>query len=114
MRPLLASASLAAAIAVLALPSLPQSARAGTSVLRCEMPDGSRVYSNKACASFGATSAPMEADVLNRIKSDHRRQVRLQAERDGQDVASALAELDADRMVASVASVRRPVVRRAT
>ena len=51
----------------------------------------------------------MEADVLNRIKSDHRRQVRLQAERDGQDVASALAELDADRMVASVASVRRPV-----
>ena len=109
MRPLLASASLAAAIAVLALPSLPQSARASTSVLRCEMPDGSRVYSNKACASFGATSAPMEADVLNRIKSDHRRQVRLQAERDGQDVASALAELDADRMVASVASVRRPV-----
>ena len=108
MRALLASASLAAAVAIAVLPALPREAFA-TSVLRCELPDGSRLYTNKACASFGASSAPMDADVLNRIKADERRQVRITAQQRGDDVDAALAELDADRLVNRVVPVRRPV-----
>ena len=108
MRALLASASLAAAIAVAVLPALPHQAFA-TSVLRCQMPDGSRLYTNKSCASFGASAAPMDAHVLNRIKSDQRRQVRIAAESNGEDVEAALAELDAGRMINGVVPVRRPV-----
>ena len=108
MRAVLASASLAAAIAIAVLPALPQPAFA-TSVLRCEMPDGTRMYTNKSCASFGARSTPMDAVVLSRIKSDQRRQVRITAEQQGEDVDAALAELDADRLVNRVVPVRRPV-----
>ena len=108
MRALLASASLAAAIAIAVLPALPQPAFA-TSVLRCEMPDGTRMYTNKGCASFGASAVPLDADVLNRIKSDQRRQVRIAAEQKGEDVDAALAELDSERLVSKVVPVRRPV-----
>ena len=108
MRALLASASLAAAITLAVLPALPRPASA-TSVLRCEMPDGSRMYTNKACASFGASAVPLDADVLNRIKSDQRREVRVAAEQNGEDVEAALAELDANRLVSKAVPVRRPV-----
>ena len=109
MRTLIATATLASAIALTALPALPNQAFATTSVLRCEMPDGTRLYTNKACASFGATSAPMDAAVLNRIKADHRREARRVAEQNGQDADAAVAAFDADRTVASAPSNRRPV-----
>ena len=109
MRALLASASLAAAVAIAVLPAMPRNAFATASVLRCEMPDGTRMYTNKSCASFGGSSVPMDADVLNRIKSDQRREVRMTAEQNGQDPEAALAELDADRIVGNVVPVRRPV-----
>ena len=109
MRALLATASLAAAVALVALPSLPRVAHATTSVLRCQMPDGSKLYTNKACSSFGGTPVPMDAAVLNRIKAEQRREVRQVAQRNGDDPALALAALEADSIVATSASSRRPV-----
>jgi hypothetical protein len=109
MRSLFASASvLAAAIALATLP-MPRTAQAGTGVIRCELPDGTRMYTNKACSSFGGKASPMSADVLTRIRADQRREVRMRAEREGLDAEAALAELDADRMVASAVPARRPV-----
>lgn len=71
MRSLLPSALLTA-LALAILPSVPQSAHARAGVLRCQMPDGSNVYTNKACGALGATSAPLSGDVLNRIQRDQR------------------------------------------
>ena len=51
----------------------------------------------------------MDAALLTRIKADQRREVRMTAERRGEDVSAALAALDADRLIASAASNRRPV-----
>ena len=73
MRLLLPSALLTA-LALAVLPSMPQAAHAGTGVLRCEMPDGSHVYSDKACSSYGAIPAPLPGEVLNRIERDQRNQ----------------------------------------
>lgn len=76
MRALLPSALLAA-LALAVLPTLPQSAQAGAGVVRCVMPDGSHAYSNKACSAFGATSAPLSGEVLNRIQREQRREAAL-------------------------------------
>lgn len=109
MRALIATATLASAIALATLPALPNQAFATTGVLRCQLPDGSHLYTNKACSSFGAKSSSMDATVLNRIKSEQRREVRQIAERNGEDPAMALAQLDADRIVGAAISARRPV-----
>lgn len=110
MRALLATASVAAAIATaVALPVVPRDAHATTSVLRCQMPDGTSLYTNKACSSFGGKPAAMDAGLLNRIKSEQRREVRQVAQQNGEDPEAALAELDADRMLTSLVATRRPV-----
>lgn len=76
MRSLLSSALLATLVLAV-VPSLPQVAHAGAGVLRCQKPDGSTVYTNKACSAFGATSAPIPGDVLHRIEREIRREAAL-------------------------------------
>lgn len=76
MRTLPASA-LAAAILFATLPAVPQRAEANTGVLRCQMPDGTSVYTNKACSAFGAKAMPLSGEVLNRIEREQRREARL-------------------------------------
>ena len=71
MRSAIASAVLTA-LALVALPGMPASVQASTGVLRCEMPDGSRVYTNKACTAFGAKSLPMPGELRSRIASETR------------------------------------------
>jgi len=71
MRSLLPSALLTA-LALAILPSVPPSAHAGAGVMRCQMPDGSNAYTNNACSAFGAASAPLSGDVLNRIQREQR------------------------------------------
>ncbi len=56
---------------------MPQLAHAGAGVLRCAMPDGSHVYTSKACSAFGATSAPLSGELLNRIERDQLREAAL-------------------------------------
>ncbi|HWS77397.1 MAG TPA: hypothetical protein VN205_03365 [Thermomonas sp.] len=76
MRTLSASA-LTAAFLLAALPAVPQRAEANTGVLRCQMPDGTSVYTNKACSAFGAKATPLSGEVLNRIERDQRHEARL-------------------------------------
>ena len=107
MRSLLTSA-LVAAIAMVVLPAVPQSAEAGTGVLRCEMPDGTSLYTNKACGAFGAKSSPLSAEVLGRIAREQRHEDTLAAAQYGPD-----ADLIANNAgnPASVVPTRRPVAR---
>jgi len=42
-------------------------AQAGAGIQRCEAPDGTFVYTDKACAALGATARPLPSEVLNRI-----------------------------------------------
>lgn len=76
MRTLSASA-FAATLLLAALPAVPQRAEANTGVLRCQMPDGTSVYTNKACSAFGAKATPLSADVLNRIEREQRHEAKL-------------------------------------
>ena len=76
MRTLSASA-LTAAFLLAALPAVPQRAEANTGVLRCQMPDGISLYTNKACSAFGAKATPLSGEVLNRIEREQRYEARL-------------------------------------
>lgn len=95
MRTFSASA-IAAAILLAALPTVPQRAEANTGVLRCKMPDGTSVYTNKACSAFGAKATPLSAEVLNRIEREQRYEAKLTG-----------VEPDADPLQTIQASVRR-------
>lgn len=88
MRTLSASA-IAATLLLAALPTVPQRAEANTGVLRCQMPDGTSVYTNKACSDLGAKAAPLGADVLNRIAREQRHEARLSGA--SKDVLAAIA-----------------------
>lgn len=93
--------AIATALVFAALPVMPRTAEANTGVIRCERPDGSRVYTSEGCGQFGATSAPIDADLANRIVSEHRTEARLGALRDGRDPAQAIAALEAGSALAS-------------
>ena len=103
----LALSALAMAFAVAALPLLPRTAAANTGVIRCELPDGTRVYTSEGCGEFGALSAPLDARLANRIASERLAEVRLQALRDGRDPAQAVAELDARSLTPRAPGQRR-------
>lgn len=109
MRTFASASLLATAIALATLPALSQRAEASAGVLRCEMPDGTHLYTNTSCDGLGGRSSPLPAEVLSRIRADRRHEARMQAQREGTDVDVALSELDAERMLAMAASVRRPV-----
>ena len=83
------ASAVAATLLLAALPAVPQLAGASTGVLRCQMPDGTSVYTNKACSDFGAKASPLAADVLNRIARDQRREARLSGA--SEDMLAAMA-----------------------
>lgn len=61
--------ALAAATLVAALAS-PRSAPAqagGSGIQRCEAPDGTAIYTDKACSALGADAAPMSSGLLARL-----------------------------------------------
>ena len=51
------------------LPTAPP-VEATSAILRCQSPDGTLVYTDKACSAFGAKSAPIPGDLLTRIYHD--------------------------------------------
>lgn len=87
MRPV-STTAIAAALLLAALPAVPPRAEAAAGVLRCQMPDGTSVYTNTACSDFGAQAAPLSADVLNRIEREQRHEARLSGVAD--DALSAI------------------------
>ncbi|MDX1550752.1 MAG: hypothetical protein R3278_09425, partial [Lysobacter spongiicola] len=61
-----------AAAALLAATASPLSAPAhaqGGGIQRCEAPDGTAIYTDKACAAFGASSTPLSNDLVRRIST---------------------------------------------
>ena len=106
MRPLLTSA-LAAAI-VMVLPAIPQRVDAKTGVVRCQMPDGTSAYTNRACDALGGHAMPLSAETLRRIASDQQRETALVAVQSGVEVDTRSNQLAA--AVPEIAS-RRPVAR---
>ena len=65
-------ATFAATLLLAALPA-PMPVRAASAILRCQSPDGTLVYTDKACGAFGAKAAPMPGALLSRIYQDEAR-----------------------------------------
>jgi len=61
--------------ATLLLSAVPAAAplHAASAILRCQSPDGTLVYTDKACGAFGAKAAPMPGALLSRIYHDEAR-----------------------------------------
>lgn len=95
------------ALVFAALPVVPRPAEATTGVVRCERPDGTRVYTSGGCGQFEAVSAPIEADLANRIVSERRAEVRASALREGRDPAQAIAAIEAGSALASTTPGQR-------
>ena len=68
-------APLAKLAATLLLSAVPAAAplHAASAILRCQSPDGTLVYTDKACGAFGAKAAPMPGALLSRIYQDEAR-----------------------------------------
>ncbi|HEX2597014.1 MAG TPA: hypothetical protein VHL61_11190 [Luteimonas sp.] len=65
-------ATFAATLVLAALPA-PMPVHAASAILRCQSPDGTLVYTDKACGAFGAKAAPMPGALLSRIYHDEAR-----------------------------------------
>jgi hypothetical protein len=65
-------ATLAATLLLLAVPAAAP-LHAASAILRCQSPDGTLVYTDKACGAFGAKAAPMPGALLSRIYQDEAR-----------------------------------------
>jgi len=56
-------ASLAATLLLVAAP-MAVPVQATSAILRCQSPDGTLVYTDKACSAFGAKAAPLSGNLL--------------------------------------------------
>jgi len=65
---------LAAALLVVSTPPgiAPANAQSGGGIQRCEAADGTAVYTDRACASLGASASPMSGELLTRLASSGR------------------------------------------
>jgi hypothetical protein len=78
MRTLLVSTlAIAAASAIALVAGAPRIAEASTGIARCAMPDGTYAYTSTACHALGGTHEALPAEVLNRIRREHRHESQL-------------------------------------
>ena len=75
-------ATFAATLLLSSLPA-PEPLHAASAILRCRSPQGTLVYTDKACGAFGAKAAPIPGELLGRIYRDEARF--------GNDVDSSIA-----------------------
>lgn len=73
--------------ALFAASPLTYQAQAGNGIQRCQAPDGVTVYTDKACATFGAQAIPMSGELMTRIV---REQSRAEAEALAAPMGSAM------------------------
>ena len=59
--------TLAAAVLCAATVPVPAPVEAASGIQRCQSPDGTLVYTDKACSAFGAKATPMSGELLTRI-----------------------------------------------
>lgn len=62
-----------AVTAIIGASPLARHAQAGTGIQRCQGPDGATVYTDKACAAFGARAVPMSGQLLTTIAREEAR-----------------------------------------
>lgn len=62
-----------AVTAIIGASPLARNAQAGTGIQRCQGPDGSSVYTDKACAAIGARAVPMSGQLLTTIAREEAR-----------------------------------------
>jgi hypothetical protein len=62
----LATVAAAVVLSAMAMP-MPTPVEAASGIQRCQSPDGTLVYTDKACAVFGAKATPMSGELLTRI-----------------------------------------------
>ena len=62
-----------AVTAIIGASPLARHAQAGTGIQRCQAPDGSSVYTDKACAAIGARAVPMSGQLLTTIAREEAR-----------------------------------------
>src|SRR3546814_179331 len=60
-------ATVAATLLFAATVPMPAPVEAASGIQRCQSPDGTLVYTDKACAVFGARATPMSGELLTRI-----------------------------------------------
>ena len=65
-------ATFAATLLLSSLPA-PEPLHAASAILRCRSPQGTLVYTDKACGAFGAKAAPIPGELLGRIYRDEAR-----------------------------------------
>jgi len=59
------------AISVMVIASLwSQPVQTGSGIQRCETPDGESIYTDRACATFGAKAVPMAGELLVHLVND--------------------------------------------
>jgi len=75
-------AALLTTIAAAALPLAPE-VRAGTGIQRCQGAGGEAIYTDKACAAFGAKTVPMSGELLVSLANEPA------VESDGLDIANS-------------------------
>lgn len=96
---------LAILIATLVLSMAPISAPVASSAIqRCESPDGGLVYTDKACAVFGARAVPMSGELLTRIATEDSRE---QSQPSAGLADAAMPLRDADTPLDSAVNVSR-------
>ena len=52
---------------------LARHAQAGNGIQRCQAPEGVTVYTDRACAAFGASAAPLSSQLLTSIARENAR-----------------------------------------
>ena len=57
-------------LVAMAVPGLAPAQSGGSGIQRCEAPDGTAIYTDKACAALGATATPIPGELLTRLASD--------------------------------------------
>ena len=62
-----------AVTAIIGASPLARNAQAGTGIQRCQGPDGTSVYTDKACAAIGARAVPMSGQLLTTIAREEAR-----------------------------------------
>ena len=112
-KPLLVALAISA---IIGASPLVRPAQAGTGVQRCQAPDGAAVYTDKACAAFGARAMPMSSQLLTTIaREEARAEADMMAagtnvhsmESDGSSGGFADAEMPLETATAATAAVGR-------
>ncbi len=62
-----------AVTAIIGASPLARNAQAGTGIQRCQAPDGTSVYTDRACAAIGAPAVPMSSRLLTTIAREEAR-----------------------------------------